>query len=175
MGACYPRSTEKRRSKMSSHPQDVRQVVRAYRRSKEKWPATTDEMASWAIREGLWEPNRKQRIRQCAGEIARALREEYYTDSNGRRVRTKHPVRVRRWGGGQTSLWDDIRNAPREHMKMSFQQRRARIVGDCRQLKTDVDSYNDSHLGDDLIQLVLDFTKDIAELEASYTATAAAA
>ncbi len=152
---------------MSLHPKDVRQIVSEYRRSGGEWPATTDDMASWAIRNGRWEPTRKQAIRQCAREISRALREEYYTDSKGRRVRTKHPVKVRRRGGGQTSLWDDIRTAPREHLEMSFQQRRARIVGDCRQLKTDVDSYNDAHRDSPQIEMVFDFTKDLAELEAA--------
>ena len=160
---------------MLMYPRDVRQIVAEYQRSGENWPATTDEMASWAIRNGRWEPSRKQSIRQCAREIARVLREEYYTDSKGRRVRTKHPVKVKRKDGGQTSLWDDIRTAPREHMEMSFQQRRGRIVGDCRQVKTDVDSYNDAHVEDEPIQLVLDFTKDVAELEAADAAKATAA
>ena len=48
---------------------------------------------------------------------------------------------------------------------LAFQQRRAQIIGDCRQLKTDVDSYNDAHADEPPIQLVLDFTRDVAELE----------
>lgn len=67
------------------------------------------------------------------------MREEYITDRRGRRVRAKHPVRTRR-GGEQITLWDDIRTAARPHMEMAFQQRRNQIVGECRQLKTDVDS-----------------------------------
>jgi len=39
-------------------------------------------------------------------------------------------------------------------------------VGDCRQLKTDVDSYNDNQNTGEPIQLVLDFTDDMAEYEA---------
>jgi len=152
---------------MSLYPRDVRRLVKEYRRSGERWPATTDEMASWAIRNGRWESSRKQVIRQCSRAISRALREEYYTDPKGRRVRTKHAIKVPRKDGGQTSLWDDIRIAPREHMEQSFQQRRHRIVGDCRQLKTDVDSYNDAHPDDEDIQLVLEFVKDVAELEAA--------
>jgi hypothetical protein len=30
-------------------------------------------------------------------------------------------------------------------MEIAFQQRRQQILGDCRQLKTDVDSYNDNY------------------------------
>ena len=118
-------------------------------------------MAEWAMNAGLYKPHPQAAVRQCAKEIARALREEYYTDEKNRRVRTKHAVR---WG--QTVLWDDIRTAPREHMQIAFQQRRERIVDDCRQLKTDVDSYNDTHPDRVPIQLVFDFTEDLAELEA---------
>ena len=42
-------------------------------------------------------------------------------------------------------LWDDIRTASRHHMQMAFQLRRRRITYECKQVKTDVDSYNDAH------------------------------
>lgn len=56
---------------------------------------------------------------------------------------TKHPV-SRKVAGEQIVVWDDIRTAPRKHMEISFRQRRERIVGDCRQLSVDADSYNDA-------------------------------
>jgi hypothetical protein len=64
-------------------------------------------------------------------------------------------------------VWDDIRTAPREHMQVSFQHRRQGVVGDCRQMKTDVDSYNDAHAEAEPIVVVFDFTMDLAELEAA--------
>jgi hypothetical protein len=57
--------------------------------------------------------------------------------------------------------------APRHHMQMSFQHRRHGIVGDCRQMKIDLDSYNDAHPEDEPIQMIFDFTMDLAELEAA--------
>jgi hypothetical protein len=96
----------------------------------------------------------------CAEDFAQAMREEYITDPQGRRVRAKHPVRK-----GQITMWDDIRTASRGHMDASFKQRRNQIVGDCRQLKTDADSWNDAH-PQLHIDLVFDFTNDLAELEA---------
>lgn len=51
-------------------------------------------------------------------------------------------------------------------MELAFQQRRRQIVGDCRQLKVDVDSFNDNANIGQTIQLILDFTYDVAELEA---------
>jgi len=68
--------------------------------------------------------------------------------------------------GEQMPLWADIRSASREHMQVAFQQRRQQIVGDCRQLKADVDSHNENHNSGQAIQMVLDFTEDIEELEA---------
>ncbi len=51
-------------------------------------------------------------------------------------------------------------------MEIAFQQRRQQIVGDCRQLKTDVDSFNDNGEPGPTIQMVFDFSEDLAELEA---------
>ena len=88
------------------------------------------------------------------------MREEYIIDPQGRKVRAKHAARIK-----QGVLWDDIRTASLEHMHISFQQRRQQIVGDCKQLKLDVDSYNDNKNDSKPIQLVLDFTLDVAEAE----------
>jgi hypothetical protein len=51
-------------------------------------------------------------------------------------------------------------------MELAFAQRRNQIVGDCRQPKTDVDSFNHARARDNPIQIVLSFTNDVAELEA---------
>ena len=64
------------------------------------------------------------------------------------------------------ALWDDIRTAPREHMAIAFQQRRQQIVGDCGQLKADVDSYNENKIPQAPIKMVFDFTEDLMEIEA---------
>ncbi|WP_245451966.1 hypothetical protein [Mesorhizobium waimense] len=67
-------------------------------------------------------------------------------------------------------LWDDIRTAPRHHMQMSFQQRCRGIVGDVRQLKVDIDSYNEARSDEEPIQMDFDFTMDLAEIEAAEAA-----
>ncbi|MGA2060991.1 MAG: hypothetical protein ABSG67_10955 [Thermoguttaceae bacterium] len=58
-----------------------------------------------------------------------------------------------------------MRTAPAEHTESAFQQRRTQIVGDCRQLKVDVDSYNDNNQFGAHYQLMLNFTDDVAERE----------
>jgi hypothetical protein len=43
-------------------------------------------------------------------------------------------------------------------------------VGDCRQFKIDVDSYNEGHADQEPIQIVFNFENDLAELEAADSA-----
>jgi hypothetical protein len=52
-------------------------------------------------------------------------------------------------------------------METAFQQRRQSIVGDCKQLKNDLDSYNENFNTADPIQIVVDFTDDLEEAELS--------
>ena len=123
---------------------------------------TTKEVGAWALDSGLWEPHREGILSQFAEDLSRALREQYITDPQGRRVRSKHAIRQE---GEQGSLWADIRLATRDHMAAAFQQRRQQVVSDCRQLKVDVDSYNQNQNSGKPIQMIFDFTLDLAELE----------
>ena len=150
---------------MASFVGQLQRIVHNYREAGQAWPATSRTIASWAISQGLWKPQRAALISQCAEQISRALREEYITDPQGRRVRTKHSARVK-GDGEQLVLWDDIRTASRRHMRIAFQQRRQQIVGDCHQLKMDMDSFNENRTPLDPIQIRFDFTKDLEEFEA---------
>ncbi|MCH8814493.1 MAG: hypothetical protein IH957_05250 [Chloroflexi bacterium] len=150
---------------MTYHEQ-MQAIVRKYRNSDEEWPTTSRHIAAWAIGQGLWQPQLTLLISKCAEEVSDAMREEHILDRQGRKVRAKHAVRLK-IDGRQTVLWDDIRTAPRSHMAVAFQQRRQQIVGDCRQLKMDVDSFNENLSQGEPIQMCFDFTADLAELEAA--------
>lgn len=142
----------------------MQRIVEQYRDAGEEWPATARQIAGWAIREGLWKPQGSTLIARCAEELSRAMREEYILDPQGRMVRAKHAARIKK-DGEQLVLWADIRTANPRHMEIALQQRRQQIVGDCRQLKTDADSYNENANPGAPIQLIFDFTDDLAELE----------
>ena len=131
--------------------------------------ASAKDIAAWAMRAGKWSPQPGSLIDQCAEELSRAMREDYIIDPQGRTVRTKHAARIKE-NGKQITLWADIRTASPKHMERAFGQRRKQILGDCRQLKADVDSYNDNRKPDEPIQVIFDFTLDLAELEAARTA-----
>jgi hypothetical protein len=151
---------------MANYKQQLQKIVEEYRAEGQPWPATAKGIADWALQTGRWEMPVAAIRKRCAEDIAAAMREEYTTDRKGRRVRLLHPAPLLD-SVERTIVWDDIRTAPRSHMELSFQHRRQGIVGDCRQFKTDVDSYNDAHPADEPIQIVFDFTMDIAELEAA--------
>jgi hypothetical protein len=143
----------------------MREIANKYVEAGQTWPASTRQIAAWAINEGLWQPHPSAIIDRCAEELSRAMREEYITDPQGRRVRAKHAARMNK-GGEQTTLWADMYTASRDHMAMAFQQRRQQILGDCWQLKQDVDSFNDNVKPAKPIQTVFDFREDMAEMAA---------
>ena len=118
------------------------------------------KVADWAIINGRWDkPFHLDAKKHCARALAQAAREEYYQDPQGRMVRTKHAARTE-----QGWLWSDIKSAPPQHMRLSLQQRRQSVLGDCKQLKTDCDSYNDNNPQGAQIQMTFDFNPDLKEL-----------
>jgi len=139
-------------------------IVERYREASQPWPASSVDIARWAIAKKLWGIHPAKIVRQCADQIAEAMRQEYITDPQGRRVRVKHVAPYNE--KGQTSFkWDDMRSATHLHMQTSFAYKRQLIVSDCWQLKLEIDSYNENFNKARLIQSVFDFRDDLAELE----------
>ena len=132
-------------------------------------------VAEWAYSNGLHKPSVRTVIDAIAADIAQVFREEYRTDEIGQRYRAKHAVRTKK-GDRSMSLWADIDDdrAPRDHFVRSFAQRRQQIVGDCFQLKTDVDVYNAKNSEQPPIQVPLDFTYDVEELQLPFSSKRAA-
>lgn len=150
-------------------PQMLQGLVEDYRRQTGASSVSLKEVAAWAIRHKKWGPQRSSAIKILTKDLAVALREEYFTDPQGRRVRRKHAQRVFRevteGKHEQLVLWHDITEATRPQMQAAFQQRRHSVVMDCRQLKQDVDSFNENYNNSVSIQMVFDFTEDLEELE----------
>lgn len=151
---------------MSAFHNAIKDYVAQYQESHPGALVDTKAVAAWALTNGLTAPPMSKVIDLIAAEIAQVFREEYRVDAEGRSYRAKHAV-TQRIGGHSLTLWADIDdpNAPREHFVKSFANRRRQIVGDCVQLKTDVDVYNDKNDTQPPIQLLLDFTDDVAELQ----------
>ncbi len=152
----------KAKRRTSSYKQMLQKIADEYYRETGRETATTKQIARWAIENDKWDPPANLALQKCREDFAKALREQYINDSRGRSVRAKHVVR-KLVGDQRLHLWADIRNASREHMEVAFTQRREQIVGDCSQLKRDVDYYNNKNQQSEPIQLEFDFTDDVEE------------
>ncbi len=152
--------------KCGTYSQRLQDYVNRFREEVHAGPIDLSEVAHWVIREGLWRPPRRSMAKILQRDIARALREEYCDDPQGRRVRRKHAYRVKKDEQQQT-FWVDLFDAKPGEIRLAFQQRRRSILGDCRQLHVDVDSYNDNNKFGAQVQMSFDFEPDIAELNES--------
>jgi hypothetical protein len=148
---------------MPTKEERLQQVWHHYDSDHEHQPTSTREAVRWAVSEGLLELPEVDPYDVLAGQMSQALRDEYETDSHGRRYRVNHAARITK-SGVQTTFWGMMGFAPHDHMERAFAQRREQIIGDNLQLKTDVDVYNDLNQGKrPEIQMVLDYTEDVAE------------
>jgi hypothetical protein len=163
-----------RHKRVMGYQEQLQRIVEDYITAGEPWPATSRDIAAWGIKTERWHPRGSDLVEIFADQIARAMREEYIVDPQGRHVRAKHAARVKK-GPKQLVLWADIRTASRRHMEIAFQQRRQQIVGDCRQLRLDVDSFNENKNTGRPIQMVFDFSNDLLEADLAATSVHTAA
>ncbi len=86
---------------------------------------------------------------------------EHIKDKKGRSVRKYYAASVRE--DGQLFMkWDDW-NAPRDFIEIAAANRRNQVLGQCWQLKNDIDSYNDRCCPRDPIQLDFNVNVDLEE------------
>jgi hypothetical protein len=149
---------------MTTRNELLQRIWKRYEGEHDCLPASAREVAEWAVEKELLTLPETDPYDVLAGQMATALREEYDTDEKGRKYRVNHAVRVTKLGV-QTTFWAIMGFAPREHMQKAFTQRRNQIIGDCFQLKVDVDVYNDLNPEQHPLQLELDFTPDVLERE----------
>jgi len=152
-----------------SNREMLQTLVEQYRSEEHVDSVNLEDAAAWMIRNKHWMPRARKQIDMLKAELRTALREEYITDPQGRRVRRKHAQRiyniVEDGKCKQMVLWHDIETATRPQMQACSQQRRQAVVMDCKQLKQDVDSYNENYNKSVPIKLLWDFTDDLADLE----------
>jgi hypothetical protein len=151
---------------MPTKEERLQKIWHKYETERKHKPTSAREAVNWAVSEGLLELPNVDPYDVLAGQMSQALRDEYETHPDGRRYRINHAVRVSK-GGVQLTFWGTMGFASHEHMEKAFAQRREQIIGDNLQLKTDVDVYNDLNKGKrPAIQIVMDYTEDVAEKQA---------
>ncbi len=138
---------------------------REYEQAHDHAPASAREVVDWAVGLGKLALPRVDPRDVLASQMSRALREEYATDDKGRRYRVNHAMRVTK-NGVQFTMWGILGFAPHSHMERAFTQRREQVIGDLVQLDVDVEVYNEMNPDQLPIQLVLDFSDDVAERRA---------
>lgn len=119
------------------------ELVRKYQLATGTTEISTAAVANWAIANGEYEPDPIDEAVRLSAKLSRALRQEHFTDPQGRSVRLMHPVSNRE-GQKSMTLWYSMRSVAPDTMKGALQQRRLQIVADNFQLKTDCDSYNEN-------------------------------
>jgi hypothetical protein len=138
-------------------------VCEQYEKAGMPMPATSREIAVWALEKGLLRPKERDIVGEVADDIARAKREVYRVDAKGRRYRAKHAVRTN-IAGVSFARWGDIDVEDPIFIRKSFSQKRRHIAGECYWLKVDTDHFNDVYAGTpNQMVLELDFTNDVAE------------
>lgn len=138
------------------------QNIQRFEKEHQRKPFDLHEVFRWAIENKLWYPPPDLVERKFIEELSGDLREEYITDENGERVRYYHAVTR----GRQGALWANLDTAPKDHLYEGFKQRRRQSLGDCRQLKADIDYINRKRFSDSPIQMSFNFDADLAEEEA---------
>jgi len=129
-----------------------------YRAEHGNEPATAREMGDWAVATGRYKLPEHATARKCAEEIADAMALDMVTVVGGRRVRTMHA-----WRNEQRTLWDHIGTISRNNMALSVAFKRNGIVGEVKQIKIDVDHFNELHPDDPALQVSFNFENDLAD------------
>jgi hypothetical protein len=145
-----------------TYNEQLQRVWQLYEENHGRAAASARDVVVWGVSRGLISLAHRDPYDQLAEDMSRALREQYGIDAKGRRYRINHAVRIYK-NGVQLTFWAMMSYADRPHMEKAFTQRREQIVGDCCQLRTDVDVYNDLHPDGSPLPLILDFTHDVEE------------
>ena len=77
---------------MSTLKEQMLRLYREYQRETGLETVNTRDMYDWTQKTGRWKPQVSTVRRQFLEQLSNALRQEYFEDNQGRRVRAKHAV-----------------------------------------------------------------------------------
>jgi hypothetical protein len=118
-----------------------------------------DAAAAWAIKTKRYQRIPPTMEQMCKNDMRRALQHSHYTDPQGNKVRTKHPVKLE-VQGEQLTFWVDIRTAKPDLMQKSFDQNHSRIANDVKRHSIDKQSYDvNNPYGESLLPYNYDFNQ----------------
>lgn len=120
------------------------------------------EIAAWAIQNGLWKPNMKSQIALLCAELSEAMRAEK-RDYKGLKVRQYHCVRRPLENGDIQTVWAHIDVATPEFMEQSIARRRQSLSAKAYQIHSDIVYWNESKNPGRPLEALFDFRDDIAD------------
>jgi len=129
-----------------------------YRAEHENAPATAREMSEWAVSTGRYKLPPHATERKCAEELADAMAMDMMTVLGGRRVRTMHT-----WRSEQRNLWDHIDTISIPDFELSMAYQRNGALGIVKQMKIDLDYFNELHPDGPAVQVSFNFENDLAD------------
>lgn len=138
-------------------------IVRQFEQEHQRLPFNLHEVYAWAVNQNMWYAPIDLAEKKFIQEIADSLRQEYITTEDGEKVHYYYAVTK----GSQGTLWANLHSAPREHIVTNLKQKRRQSLGDCRQMKKDMDYANKIRFSANPIQMSFNFDADLAE-EAAY-------
>jgi hypothetical protein len=147
---------------MANLSEQLLRIVEDYRVQGNPWPASREQIAEWAVANDRYKLTRGMAVSQCAERLSRAMGLEHVKDRKGRSVRKYYAAPVRE-NGQLVMKWDDW-NAEKPFMEIAAANRRNQILGQCWQLKNDMDSYSDRRCPEQPIQMDFNFNVDLEEL-----------
>ena len=83
---------------MASRKEQMQRVWHQYDSRRDHKPSSMRQAAAWAVADGFLTLPEVDPIDILAEQMAQAVREEYKTDSHGRRYRVNHAVRATKSG-----------------------------------------------------------------------------
>lgn len=149
----------------SSNAKMLQQICHDYMAEHGVESVDPDDLASWAMATGRWQERPYDAHKRCRRELADAMRDEHFTDPQGREVRRMHPDRVLK-GDNYAWEWHEIYHMPAAKFRASITHRRDGVLAGLKQMKTDQDSWNDNNVhGATLPLFDADFNPDLEEMD----------
>lgn len=145
------------RTRMTKKEQLLR-IRDEFRAEHDNAPATARDMGEWAVATGRYKLPPHATERKCAEELADAMAMDMTTVSGGRRVRTMHT-----WRSEQRNLWDHIATISTPDFTLSMAYQRNGALGIVKQMKTDLDYFNELHPDGPAVQVSFNFENDLAD------------
>jgi hypothetical protein len=143
-----------------SNRECLRRLFRQYQESHGNQPASTQEVADWAIKNRLYVPRPVNVVAKVASEISEALSEE-----RGRDGHRKNLARRANVNGQTTMLWGRVDDQSREFVEAAVQDWRKQIAGECTIVARTLTHRHRVRPDEETIPFSFNFEMDVAEDE----------